>query len=262
MLNLETTTSLNRKPVSYHKRLEVRNRIVTLILCALVFAMGAYAQTAPLTTDEVVARMVNMDAQRTARNQAYRSIRHYAVDYRGFPSDKHAEMTVQVAVNPPEKELVIVSESGSKLLLDRVLHKLVETEREAASGNSRHETKLTPENYKFELLGTDDLEGRRCYVLQVNPKRDNKLLYKGTVWVDADDFAVKQIMAKPAKNPSFWISSVQIQHEYEKLGDVWLPRSNRSTSKSRFGGHALLTINYEQYELLGNRTAEVRPGGH
>ncbi len=261
MWNHRTTESLKRTVGKYRNRLNLCDRMVGLAFFMFVLSLGAGAQTAPLSADEVVTRMMDMDAQRAAKNQAYRSIRHYTVEYRGFPSDKQAEMTVQVTVNPPQKELVITSESGSKLLLNHVLHKLVETELEAASRDNRRETKLTPENYRFELEGMDDVEGRRCYILQVTPKHDNKLLYKGKVWVDADDFAVKQIEAKPAKNPSFWISSVQIQHEYEKYGDVWLPRSNRSTSKARFGGHAVLTIDYGQYELLDSRTAEAHLGG-
>jgi hypothetical protein len=92
--------------------------------------------------------------------------------------------------------------------------------------------------------------GRPCYVLQVIPKRNQKLLYRGIIWVDASDFAVARIAAEPAKNPSFWISSTEIEHQYGKYGEFWLPAMNRSVTRVRLGGRAVLTINYGLYENI------------
>ena len=63
------------------------------------------------------------------------------------------------------------------------------------------------------------------------------------------DFAVSRISAEPAKNPSFWISHTDIEHEYAKIGDFWLPAHNVSTSKLRFGGTAKLKIDYLNYRI-------------
>jgi len=230
--------------------------VAVIVFAATWFASPAEAAAPappPLTSDEVVARMIAMDAERAAKDRGYRGTRHYTIDYKGFPGDKHAEMVVQVVSNPPNKEFTIISETGSNLLLNRVLHKLIEGELEANGGKNQREVKLTPENYSFGLVGIEDVEGIPCYALQVKPKRDNKFLYRGKVWIDAQDFAVVQISAKPAKNPSFWISSVQIEQRYEKRGDLWLPRTNQSTSKVRFfGGRAELTVDYQEYELAAS----------
>lgn len=211
----------------------------------------------PLPIGQIVARMAAMDAQRTAKKQSYRGLRHYTVDYKGFPHDKHAEMVVQVTVNPPRKELTIVSETGSKFLLNRVLRKIVDSERETDSGRNHRDVSLTEENYNFQLVGTEPVQGRLCYVLQVDPKHGNKFLYRGKVWIDAEDFALTQISAKPAKNPSFWISSVNIEHHYQKHGDLWLPSSSESTSKVRLGGKAMLTIDYKNYDFPENAVADT-----
>ncbi|HYG98492.1 MAG TPA: outer membrane lipoprotein-sorting protein [Terriglobales bacterium] len=231
---------------------------LTIAFTLLAQPLGASDPPSP-AIDQIVARMVAMDAERTASQQPYQGIRHYTVDYKGFPSDRHAEMVVQVVSDPPQKKFTVVSESGSKLLLNRVLRKLIESESEASDGRNRRDVKLTPDNYKFQLLGTESLDGRSCYVLLVEPKKGNKYLYKGKVWVDAQDFAVAQISATPAKNPSFWISSVQIEHRNEKHGEMWLPRSNRSTSKVRLGGRALLTIDYRRYDLSTTSAAQETP---
>jgi hypothetical protein len=79
---------------------------------------------------------------------------------------------------------------------------------------------------------------------------DNKYLYRGKIWVDATDFAVARIDAEPAKNPSIWISSTAINHEYTKTDGFWLPAQNRSETKVRVGGKAVLTIDYGKYQVV------------
>ena len=36
---------------------------------------------------------------------------------------------------------------------------------------------------------------------------------------------------------------------YTKVGDFWLPASNRSTSSIRLGGQANFTIDYQNYQI-------------
>jgi hypothetical protein len=59
------------------------------------------------------------------------------------------------------------------------------------------------------------------------------------VWIDAEE-----IEAEPAKNPSFWIKGTKVHHAYAKTAHFWLPASSRSETVLRFGGTALLTIDY------------------
>ena len=82
----------------------------------------------------------------------------------------------------------------------------------------------------------------------------------GRIWVDATDFAVMRIEAEPAKNPSFWTKETQIEQIYSKVGDFWLPRSNRSTTTVRLGGHASFTIDYGEYRITAVNPS--RPPGN
>lgn len=81
----------------------------------------------------------------------------------------------------------------------------------------------------------------------------NKLLYRGKIWIDSEDYAVVRVEAQPAENPSFWIKSTEIHHLYEKDGEFWLPRMNRSESKIRLGGTSMLTIDYGVYQFEGSQ---------
>lgn len=236
----------------------------TCHLLSLLFALISLRAAEPpltavaqLAASEIVARMVASDLQRATALSGYRSTRTYEVNYSGFPSGKHAKMVATVNFEAPgKKSFTIVSEEGSKLLLNRVLHPLLQSEQESADSAVRSQTALTEENYNFELAGNDTVNGRPCYVLRVKPKRDNKFLYDGRVWVDAQDFAVARIEARPAKNPSFWISKTNVEHHYLKRGKFWLPASNRSTTRVRLGGQAVLSIDYGSYEIINGQDAQ------
>jgi hypothetical protein len=71
---------------------------------------------------------------------------------------------------------------------------------------------------------------------------------------------VIKIQAEPAKNPSFWISRTQINFTSAKTGDFWLPEQNRSETKVRIGGTAVLTIRFGAYEVEPLMAAATPPG--
>lgn len=227
--------------------------IACLSLAIMCFGSSAVAQTpAPpnLTASEIVAKMAMMNQKRAEALKSFTSHRTYDLEYNGFPSHKKAKMEVNVVFTAPrDKQLTIVSEDGSELLRKRVLRKLVESELEASARDNQSSTALTEANYEFALQGTEQKDGRECYILDVKARSKSKFLYDGRVWVDATDFAVVHIQAHPAKNPSFWIKSVEIEHQYVKVGPFWLPASNKSTSATRLGGHAVLAIDYGTYKV-------------
>jgi outer membrane lipoprotein-sorting protein len=218
--------------------------VVLLVLWALFGGVHGGAQTATpgLSVSEIVQRLVERNRERVEWLRHYTGKRHYHLVYRGFPSGREATMDVEVAFDAPSKKtFTVTSESGSKMLADRVFRRLIDSEKEATLDPAR--SALTPENYAFDL---DGVEGRD-YVLRVTPRGDNKYLYRGKIWVDAEDFAVSRIDAEPAKNPSFWIKKTEIHHRYGKVGEFWLPMQNQTETKTRLGGVADLTIDYSDY---------------
>jgi hypothetical protein len=205
---------------------------------------------APLTLSQVVGKLAERDAERAKVLEHFQGRRMYQLDYKGFPSDMHAEMIVNVSYDAPAtEEFMVVSQSGPKWMINRVLKRLLETERESLRDENRERVQISSENYDFTLLETQD-SGDGCpYVLGVQPKVVNKFLFRGKIWVDAKDFAVCRIEAEPAKNPSFWIKKTEIHHSFIKIGDCWLPAENRSVSDVRLDGRATLTIKYEDYKI-------------
>lgn len=224
-----------------------------VLLLALITSAATHGQVegVPLavkTADKIVQQLVESNEKRAQALQNYTEDRHYAVEYRGFPGPIAASMDVEATYNAPSsKRFRILSQTGSKLLIDHVLKKLLESETEAAKDPDQ--TALTPENYSFTLIRTENISSQTLYVFHVEPHADRKFLYRGSIWVDAKDFAVTKIEAEPAKNPSFWIQRTTIHHIYTKTGDFWLPKRNRSETKVRLGGTAILTIDYGAYHI-------------
>ena len=224
---------------------------------------AARAQT-PLPVEQIVARMRQHEASQFRQLKHYEALRHYRVQYKGLGTHLAATMDVELNYeNATGKIFRIVSQSGSKLLCDKVLKRAVDSEEEASKDKSS--TALNATNYRFELLGTELVDGRPSYILQVEPLRKSKFLYRGKVFVDADDYAVTKIEVEPAQNPSFWISSTHIENKNLKTNGVWLPEKNRSESKIRLGGTAVLTIDYGTYHVTlaaPPQAAYSQSGGH
>jgi outer membrane lipoprotein-sorting protein len=220
------------------------------------------AQNASMPAGQVARRLQERNAERTAALNQFSGTRVYHMQYRGFPSDRDAEMVVNVTYHAPDaKEFTVVSQSGSKFVIDHVFKKLLEGEQEAANEENRRNTALTTENYDFTSAGYETTPDGAEYVLNLLPKTKNKFLYRGKIWVDARDFAVVRIEGEPAKNPSWWIKNTEVKHRYVKVNDFWLPAENHTESVIRLGGRAILSIEYKDYKITkasplpGNETA-------
>ena len=211
-----------------------------------------------LSVDQVVDNLVHMNQEREEALLDSEETRVYRLVYRGFPGDREAQMVVKATYKKPStKEFMVLSQSGSELILDRVFKKLLESEKEAAQPAMRTRTQLNRDNYTFALVEYESTYTGGQYVLQVNPKSRSKYAYRGKVWVDGTDFAVTRIEAEPAQNPSFWTKRSEIRHDYEKVEAFWLPARNYSVSDIRLGGRATLTIDYTNYRVTDARLQGV-----
>jgi hypothetical protein len=208
------------------------------------------AKDAPLSLQQVVSNLEQRNAQRAAALDEFTGTRVYRMEYRGFPSDHDAEMVVRATYRSPDsKQFTVMSQSGSKFIIEHIFRKLLEGELEAANPENRRLTALSTDNYDFQLAGYESTPGGGCYVLNLLPKTKNKFLYRGKIWVDAQDFAVMRIEGEPAKNPSFWIKKTEVKHRYRKVNDFWLPAENHTESQIRLGGRATLSIEYRDYKI-------------
>jgi hypothetical protein len=208
---------------------------------------GAAAPAAP-DAAQIVQAIEHHDQTQAVALEHYHALRHYEIEYRGFFKNITAKMDVELQYDAASgKSFRIVSQSGSHTLCEKVIKRALDSEKDASQDHGAHA--LSQANYKFQLLGKETLNGRPSYVLQVDPVSDSPYLYRGKIWVDASDFAVSKMEVQPAKNPSFWISQTLIHQTNSRIGDFWLPEQNRSETKVRIGGKAVMTIEYGPYKI-------------
>src|SRR4029077_11180349 len=239
----------------------------TLALLAVCIPAVAQQATvsAPLTADDVMRRVVQMNEQRSSALESYSSIRSYHLECHCL-SHKTADIAVLAEYAAPNRKVfTIVSESGSGTVRSRVFKKLLEAEQESMREENQQRSAITPQNYTFQLTDYQEIGGNEFYVLEAEPLTKNKFLFRGQVWVDAKDFAIAQVEGEPAVNPSWWTVKTDFTRSYQKIGSFWLPESNESDTKVRILGSAVLTIKYGEYQIITTHNpnpafdAEERP---
>jgi hypothetical protein len=199
-----------------------------------------------MTGDELFAKLLEHNRLRDIRLQRYSAVRTYDV-----ASDKgkvYAEEVVRVEYRAPDhKSFVTDSEKGSALVRDLVLKRLIESESATSRGRAHHDSSIRPANYEFTLLGEQDVGPYHCLVVRALPRRQDKYLFEGKVWIDTEDYAIVRIAGHPAKSLSFWITRADFVRQYQRIGDFWLPAKDETLVHVRLYGKKILTIHHGEY---------------
>jgi negative regulator of sigma E activity len=220
---------------------------LTLFFLIFVMALTARDSSQQLpTAGDVVAKMIERDNQRQMAFRGYTAARRYTLE--NPRHHKRAEMLVRVTcLDNGSKQFETISTTGWSAARHHVFPKLLESESEASLPGVRERSRITPENYSFEMVGKDYIDQRPAYVIAISPKTQNRYLVQGRIWIDVDEYAILRIEGKPAKSPSFWIKSVHFVHTYQKNGAFWFPASDRSVTDARILGATEVTIEYFDY---------------
>src|SRR5215469_2043275 len=222
--------------------------VILLLLCLPLLAQHATV-SAPLTADQVISRVAEMNQVRAKALESYSSVRSYKLECHCL-SHKKADMVVHADYHAPDKKtFAIVSESGSGTVRNKVFKKLLEAEQESMQEENQQRSAINTENYNFAVADYQTVDGKDLYILDAEPKTKNKFLFRGKIWVDGTDFAITRVEGQPAVNPSWWTLRTDFKRSYQKVGDFWLPELNESQTKVRVFGTADLCIEYGEYEI-------------
>jgi hypothetical protein len=223
---------------------------VCLTICLPIRAGQAVSE------QQIFAELVGRNQIRSNALLGYSASRTYRVS--GTSGRVHAEIAGRMEYQAPDrKEFVVATEGGSGIVRSLALKPLIATEIRTAGGKDRHDSAITPANYRLELIGEEDIRSHPCYVLRAFPKRVDKYLFTGKVWIDKQDFAVVRIEGRPAANLSFWIKHAEFVRDYERIHGFWLPMKDETLVEVRFYGKKVLTIEHRDYVVFG-RTLETQ----
>jgi len=241
---------------SYRHQFPILVSVLLLTLPSFGSAENA-RPAALLTTGEIVQKLMAANLHRSQTLRSYQGKRTYYLNYSGLFGHHEAEMQVEVSYTAPDKkEFRVISRSGSSLLINRVLLKMLSSEAEAQEEKNRRQLEVNSDNYNFSLDQMQHTPKGDFYVLSVTPKGKSRYLYRGKIWVDAHEFAVARMEGEPQKNPSIWVSHTEVGYGWLEQGGFWLPAHTESVSQVRMGGKITLTIDYSDYQISsGTRLA-------
>jgi hypothetical protein len=260
-----------------HKRVPRLNFSVSLRAAAMVaialLATWANAQVAegelqhlatviePLrpgvTENQVFAELASHNDQRKKALHDYSVMRTYQViDLKG---KVHAEEVGRmVFLAPDRKTFTVASESGSGLVRTMALNPLIKSEIETAAGKQHHDSAISADNYFLNLLGEQQVGPYRCFVAEARPKRKDKYLFEGKLWIDIEDYSVVRIEGHPAKQLSFWIQRADFLRQYERIDGFWLPQKDQTLVQVRLYGKKVLTIDHRDYVVNASQSKHAQ----
>lgn len=145
----------------------------------------------------------------------------------------------------------VVGWGGSDRIRDRVLRKILETEREDAElrweGSS-----LSLENYAFDIEGTT-ADGR--IRVSLNPRRRDSRLVNGSILL-GESGTLLSMQGRLSKSPSFWVRWVEVSRRYSPVAGVVMPISVESVADVKIAGLSRFTMQYE-YEMVNGENVQV-----
>jgi hypothetical protein len=95
------------------------------------------------------------------------------------------------------------------------------------------------------------------------PRRKDKTLLHGQIWVDATTYLLHRTEGEPGKAPSWWLRDARIVLVYGDVGGMWLQTASESTADVRLlGRHTMLSrdVEYKMSELVAATGSAVQRG--
>ena len=235
--------------------MKIRVDVAAFLLCVSLPGLAQSIETKP-SADQVVATMLARNSQRESQSSGYTGTRQYV--FYNHKLNKRAEMLVSVTCDPDgTKSFSVLSEDGWKSADKHVFRKMLESESESSQPTTREESQINSKNYSFETMELTTVENRPTYVIDVVPKRRDKYLFRGKIWVDAEDYALVRAEGEPAKNPSFWTRHVRFVQQYKKAGAFWFPVSTTSVTDAFIFGTTDVSIRYFDYAPVSHTAHRI-----
>jgi hypothetical protein len=206
--------------------------IVPLWVCP--FSLRAQgAQLAPPNLNSVLDSLERTGAQNPALSQPHELRREYKV-FHGEDPKPMSDVTTQITFTPPDVKTFKITDAQGSAAGKKVVSAILE--QEVASAKEGHQRDISRANYNFVFLREQNFGVVPEYVLHIIPKRKEKGLLLGDIWVDAKTHRIRQISGVPLKTPSFWVKDLHITVQFAEMNQMWLPVSVDAVATVRFLG--------------------------
>ena len=219
--------------------------LLFLYLVAGTASASAQTGSSVPTVENIIAGMAQARAVNRVRLRPYIVTRDYQL-FGEDGSEAKSEVVADVAFVPPDSKKYTIQKANGSILGKMIVRRILASEAEITKDYTS--TDLSPENYGFRFIREEAVSGQPCYVLELLPRRKDKHLLRGNVWVDANTYLIRRFEGQPAKNLSWWVRDVRITLAYGEVGGMWLQSASKSTAKARIvGAYTVVSrdVNYQ-----------------
>ena len=223
--------------------------LLFLYLVAGMASASAQTGSSAPTAEAITARMAQARAENRARLRPYIVTRNYRL-FGKEGSKAKSEVIADVTFVPPNSKKYTIQETNGSGLGQMIVRRMLANEAEVTKDYVS--TDLSTDNYDFRFIREADVSGQRCYVLELLPRRKEKHLLHGDIWVDADTYVLRRFEGETAKTPSWWVRDVSVTFVYGEVGGMWLQIASEAVANVRILGRSTMVsrdVNYQFREL-------------
>jgi len=217
-------------------------------ICASAQTLGAIPNVATIAAHMAEARIAN-----EGRFRPYIVTRDYAM-FRKETNDAESQVTADITLVSPDMKTYIIEKSNGSGLGQKIVRKLLEGEM--ADAKDAKSTDISQDNYDFRFIRAEDVDDRRCYMLELIPKRKDKNLLRGNAWVDANTYLLRRVEGSVVKTPSWLLKDLHIVLLYGDFAGMWIQTGSKATASVWIVGESILTSHDVKYEI-----SEAAPAG-
>jgi hypothetical protein len=224
------------------------------ILVLLLWFTPVAAQQAPAKlgngaaipdSNTIVQAMEAAQKNNPANSQAYTVTRQYKV-FHNTEKQPVSATRAEISFVPPDTKKYVIKQVSGNSRGQKIVRDILDLETLPAKNTSA----ISRQNYDFVFVQEENLGILPTYVLHMIPKRKQKDLLTGQVWVDEKTFRIERIDGVPTKKPSWWIKKLNITLQYGDLDGLWLPMYMHATAAVRFIG---------DYTIIGRDVGLQKP---
>jgi hypothetical protein len=232
--------------------------VLFLYLSAAALASAQTASTIP-SIEAIIAGMALARAENQARFRSYIVTRDYELfEKEGAKTEAH--VIADISFDPPAMKKYTIQKAIGTGFGETIVRRMLMSEVEIAKDYAS--TDFSPENYDFRFILEENTGGQRRYMLELLPKRKDKNLLQGKIWVDAGTYLPQRVEGEPVKTPSWWLRSMHIELSYGEVGGMWLQTALEATATVRIlGPHTMVSrdVKYQLSDLVAAAHLQRQP---
>ena len=226
---------MDRPSVRLHTR---RFRTSAFIAGALVIGLRTAQSTgAPQAHDVAAARAVEQFLARPRVAHDYTAARRLEATGSGLRAwlDAHTDYSLAAGL-----QYEVTAEGGSGYIRSRVLVSLLNEEQQLISQGHEHTVALTTDNYRF---AAETMNEEGLATVSLWPLRKDRALIAGRMFLTPAG-ELRRVEGRLARNPSFWVTRVDIVRSYQPIHGVLMPVLLETRARLRLLGAAELRMTY------------------